>query len=679
MMSPINANDFPNEYNLQINYWQKNAQSIINNYTNKTNSFLFGCQPNLAINMPTAQIIYLLSKRFGDEKVRQCLNPDFTFLSPITENTDSQWIKSVSMVGVNVRTIGSFWSLVKYAFTLPGSVSSIHLLPIWECGVVDSLYGMASWYINTEFFDKEVAVQFPHLDTAEKQLKVVINMLHLMGKTIGFDVVPHTDRYSEISLANPYHFEWLQRKDYKILDHSDKLTDKVAQSIVDFVNINGSKSGDYFPRIATDFFDNEQNNEDVRLRILFGKKENKEDRNNRRNQLISFLFEKGFEPVPATMAPPYRSLIVDPAETAKTIDKEGRIWRDYLIEKPQEMSRVFGPLARYKLYESKDDNFNWELDFTKPKANVFEYVAEKYLNVCLTYNFDFMRGDMSHVQMNPEVSENEIDEFYDIHKFVKNHIKKSKPSFGYFAESFLVADNIMAYGNEANHLNYSDTDSTLGNLQSYAMSDPEFYQEFYKYFKLVQTNSFAPNFTIFTADKDDPRFDQFYWDGNTTRYFIGMFFKYLPSYNSLGFEIRDEHNQPAPNEFYTKLYVFHMEDGPKSTKGPYQWGKNGAQFAEIQAVNYIADQIFSENEKPIFSMISDIEKFTTEKILMWNLEIGQYKYLFVVNFFNGNKSKKYDLPKNQKLKLIYKYNCELNLNHSLSMNSYSQAIFKYEI
>lgn len=679
MMPNINPEEFPNDYYLQINYWQKNAQLIINNYTNKTQSFLYGCQPHLAIGMPTAQVIYLLSKRFSDEKVRQCLNPDFTFESPVTENTDSQWIKSVSMVGVNVRTIGSFWSLVKYAFTLPRAVSSIHLLPIWECGVVDSLYGLASWHINTEFFDRELESQFPHLNSTEKQLKIMINILHLMGKTIGFDVVPHTDRYSEISLANPYHFEWLQRKDYKILDHSDKLVDKIAQSIVDFVNINGSKSGDYFPRIAADFFDNVKYTEEVRLRILFGKKENKEDRNNRRNQLISYLFEKGFEPVPATMAPPYRSLIVDPSESTKTVDKEGRIWRDYLIETPQEMSRVFGPLARYKLYESKNDNFNWELDFGKPRVNVFEYVAQKYLNVCINYNFDFMRGDMSHVQMNPEVVENEIDKYYDIHKFVKNYIKKSKPSFGYFAESFLVADNIMAYGNEAKHLDYSNADSTLGNLQSFALSDPEFYREFYKYYKFAQFNSFVPNFTIFTADKDDPRFDQFYWNGNTTRYFIGMFFKYLPSYNSLGFEIRDDHNESAANEFYTKLYVFHMEDGSKSTNGPYKWGKNGIQFAEIQAVNYIADQIFGGNEKPKISLVSDIEQFEKEKILFWNLEIGRNKYLFLVNLFNGYKSQKYDLPKNKNLNFIYKFNCEMNLNHSISMSSFSQAIFKYEI
>ncbi|MES2796779.1 MAG: hypothetical protein V4683_12485, partial [Bacteroidota bacterium] len=433
-MIGISSTDFPNEYSNQIIFWQNNAQSIINDYTTQKTSFLHGCQPNLAIQMPTTQIIYILTKRFGEEKVRQCLNPDHTFTSPISEEPDSEWLKSVTMVGVNVRTIGSFWSLVKYAMTLPSAISSVHLLPIWECGVVASLYGMASWHINPEFFDYDLSVQFPLLNSIEKQLKVAVNLLHLMGKTVGFDVVPHSDRYSEIVLANPYNFEWLKRKEFKIVDHSDHLPDKVAARIVEFININGSVSGDYFSRNYKDFFDNSKNSEEVRLRILFGNKENKDARNHRRNALISYLFEKGYEPAPATMAPPYRGLIVDQSEEAKTVDNEGRVWRDYIIEKPQEMSRVFGPLARYKLYKSKDHNLNWELDFNKPRTEIFEYVGRKYLEVCQNFNFDFMRGDMSHVQMNPNVTTSHINEYYDIHKFVKNYIKKVKPSFGYFAE-----------------------------------------------------------------------------------------------------------------------------------------------------------------------------------------------------------------------------------------------------
>jgi hypothetical protein len=34
---------------------------------------------------------------------------------------------------------------------------------------------------------------------------------------------------------------------------------------------------------------------------------------------------------------------------------------------------------------------------------------------------------------------------------------------------------------------------------------------------------------------------------------------------SLGYEQRDPHPVPAPNENYTKLYVFQLDEGPKAT------------------------------------------------------------------------------------------------------------------
>jgi hypothetical protein len=667
---------FPSDYNQQKFYWESNAQAKIANYTNNKSSFLAGCQPHLAIQMPSAQVIYLLSKRFGEDKVRFCLNPDNTFDSPVATNTDTAWIKSVTMVGVNVRTIGSFWNVVKYALTLPSHQSSIHLLPIWECGVVASLYGMASWYINNEFFDRDIISQFPHLNTVEKQLKVTINLLHLMGKTVGMDVVPHADRYSEIALTNPHYFEWLQRKDFTILDHSVHVVQKVQQAIVEFVIENQSASGDYFPRNYEDFFDNNQISEEVRQHTIFGKKENSVTRLQRRNALISYLFSFGYEPVPATMAPPYRGLIVDPSDGAKTVDNDGRVWRDYLIEKPQEMSRVFGPLARYSLYETVSEN-SWELNFNKPKTNIFEYVAQKYAQISDEFNFDFMRGDMSHVQMNPNVTDSNVNQYYDIHKFVKGHINSLKPYFGYFAESFLVADNIMAYGNEAKHLELSAADTTLGNLQSIALCEQEFLEEFVKYYEFGLQYSFKPNFTVFTADKDDPRFDAFYWEGNEVRHFLATFFKFFPSYSSLGFEIRDEHLQAAPNEHYTKLYVFQISEGPKATHGPYHWGQNGPLFANISQINCVADNLFQLDNSPIFSNISDLSVLKKDKVISWQLAFGTHNFLFIATLKLQKANIKYDLKGFSNCELSYNLNSELSKTGDfILLESYSCAIFK---
>lgn len=622
----------PQNYEQYLAQWNQNARNHIANYVQHKTSYLAECPPPAVFGMPQEQVIYILSQKFGEQAFRNCFNPDFTQPSPVQAQPNSNWLKSTAMVGVNVRTIGSFWNVVKYALTLPNRWSAIHLLPIWECGVVASLYGKASWHINTEFFDNSLVPFFPNLNTAEKQLKVVVNLLHLMGKTVGIDVVPHTDRYSEIVLANPDYFEWLQRKDYTIIDHTDQVVQKVKQIIIDFISQERSASGDYFSRNATDFFDNDITEEQVRIGILFGDKNNKEGRLARRKALINSLYEQGLEPCPATMGPPYRGLIVDQNPTAKTVDDDHKTWLDYTFEKPTEMSRAFGPLTRYKLYESKNNNKNWEINFEKPRPKVFEYVAQKCEQVADYYHFDFMRGDMSHVQMHPNPEQWDEPTYYDIHQFVKQHIAQQKPYWGYFAESFLEKDNYMAYGSEAVHLNRSKADSALGNLQSFAVQEPQFANDFEKYLQLAQKHNFKPNFTIFSADKDDPRFDSFYEQANELRYFIATFFTFLPSYSSLGFELRDIHLNPAPNEHYTKLYVFQEKKGPKATNGPYVWGQNVALFQNLQLINQFSEVFFAEN----WQFISfDFNKNT--KILSWIFEKEGQKKFFYANFSNEEK------------------------------------------
>lgn len=621
---------FPESYDDFRQFWMNNQQTAISSYIANNQSFISNLLPEQAVQMPAVQLAYILEKRFGQQDFFRAFNPENTVDSPVENFENGEWLKTVNMVGINVRTIGSFWNVIKYALTLPKAQSSIHLLPIWECGVVASLYGIASWNINPEFFDDELAIAFPHLNTIEKQLKIVNNILHLMGKTVGMDVIPHTDRYSEITLANPQFFEWLQRKEFEITDHSENLHEKVQEVILDFLYQYGGTFSEYYPRHKEKFFDNSVLSEEHRLRFLFGEKNNPEGRTERRNKLISHLFSMGYEPVPATMAPPYRGLAVDNREEAKTVDDDGRVWRDYVITKPQEMSRVFGPLARVKLYESKNNNIEWEIDFTKPRQEVWEYMAQKYEGFANHYNFDFMRGDMSHVQMNPNGNPSNPDDYYDIHKYIKRKITSQKPYFGYFAESFLAPPNVMAYGNEEDHLEGSDTDTTLGDLQSMVVGTERFVQEFARYHQLLTTRKFAPNFTIMTADKDDPRFDNFYLKGNEIRMFIGLFLTDMPSYMGLGFEQRDPHPYPAPNEHYTKLYVFQLSEGEKATQGNYHWGQNGRLFRNISILKTISDKIGQSIDNQAIEWLIKPDLTGVNKVIAWTQK-NEPTFIFVVN------------------------------------------------
>jgi hypothetical protein len=527
---------------------------------------------------------------------------------------------------------------------LPRFQDSVHLLPIWEPGVVGSLYGISSWNINTEFYSRELAAACPALDSVEAQLKAVVNLLHAMGRAVGMDVIPHTDRYSEMALAFPHFFEWLQREAIEIVDHSADLHQEVQDAILDFLAANGpAVPGEPFPSSRQAFF-SEALPEGGRLRVLFGHPHDRAGRTARRSRLVAHLYALGYEPVPATMAPPYRGLEVDP-ETTYT-DSQGDVWQDYRITHPQAMSRVFGPLARFKLYGRLDDNANWEIDFDHPRQQVWRYVCEHYAAVQSRFGFDFMRGDMSHVQMRPTGVPESIDDYYDILRAVKHRIQTGGVHyFGYLAETFLAPRNIMLYGDESDHLEASDADTTLGDLQSTSVGSPAFVQRLRQYHDLRTTRRFAPAFAIITADKDDPRFDEFYVRGNDTRLFLALFLTDMPSYMTLGFETRDIHLQPAANEYYTKLYVFHETSGPKATSGPYRWGRNGRLFHQVTRLRLYAEQILEGIQgRPTRWLIAP-DATGENKLIAWTQRDGRPQYVFVANTDTGNGIHNFSLPR----------------------------------
>lgn len=624
------------------------SQGQISPFLIGNQSFIPYLQPSDAVRLYSDHnFLNILYRRLG-HKCYEAFDPHKTVDSPLKgQYTEGGWIKRVNMVGVNVRTVHNFWNVVKYALTLSEAQSSVHLLPIWEPGVVASLYGMCSWNINPEFFSGELYHLMPHLDTVEKQLKVVINLLHAMGKTVGMDVIPHTDRYSEQVLANPSHFEWLQRQDTQILNHDNNLHETVENLIFDFLKIYYANShGVDYPLAyenAAAFFKN--TTEAQRLKIMFGEVNDYGGRLERREALIQFLYDNHFESVPATMGPPYRGIQVDEKD-AIVIDEKGRTWRDYTITRPEKFSRVFGPLTRYKLYDNKDNNKNWVIDFKKPIPSVWQYVAQHYAQVQAEYNFDFMRGDMAHVQMRAEGVPKKRDEYYDILGYIKHYIAHKVPYFASFAETFLAPAGEMAYGDEVEHLEASAADSTLGDLQSMVVGSPRFLTEFRKYLDILYSRQVAPSFTIMTADKDDPRFDEFYVKGNEARLFIGLFLTDMPSYMGLGFEQRDTHLEPAPNEHYTKLYVFKIDEGEKATFGDYVWGKNKNLF-----FNYNRIKLYAENVlKTIQSAHSQwlILPDENNKVIVWTQKENP-QFLFIVNLDIENDLKNVALPTPQYL------------------------------
>jgi hypothetical protein len=134
-----------------------------------------------------------------------------------------------------------------------------------------------------------------------------------------------------------------------------------------------------------------------------------------------------------------------------------------------------------------------------------------------------------------------------------------------------------------------------------------------------------------TSDKDDPRFDSFYIDGNEVRLFTSLFLADLPNYVALGFRTRDTHHHPVPNEHYTKLYVFHETEGPKARHGPYIWGVNGALFGRLTRLYLFADEIRGLLRGRTTRWLIHPDPTAAQKVIAWTQAGEQPDFLFIAN------------------------------------------------
>jgi hypothetical protein len=622
---------------MMFDLWRQNHYIYKDKYTSHQTSYIENLLPEIAVQLNVYEILDILQKRLGAETMQRALDNTRHIQSPVSQYQDGSWLKKTNMVGINVRTIGNFFNVIKYALTLPKSQDSIHLLPIWEPGVVGSLYGITSFNINPKFFSQELAMAIPALNSVEKQLVFVINVLHAMGKNVGMDVIPHTDRFSEMVIANPRFFEWIRRVGGRISSHSETLYREIEEIIWLYLHRHGTANGTPLSYSRNVFFSPEipiLTNEQ-RLEILFGHATDYQGRLRRRIELMQDIVYQGYETLPMAIAPPYRGLHINHEEYI--LDDKGNRWYSYEFDEPQAMSRVFGPLARYKFYHSKNDNAQWQLDFGNPNKPVWSFLTQKIHECQKTYNFDFMRGDMAHVQPRAEGVPAQVDEYYDPLRAVKKYIQQQGvPYFGFFAETFLLEPDSMSYGDELQHLEAIEADSTLGDLQSLRVGSAEYNRKIKTYNHWLKTKKFAPCYTLITADRDDPRYDALYQTGNHLRFFTGLFLTDMPSYMSLGFETRNLHLERGVNEEYTKLYVYEIQDDKevdKVTRGAFNWGKNFEQFAVFQELRTLAENIWEEISGREVRWLAEPDE--NQKLMVWTLQ-DHSKFVFVANLDPNN-------------------------------------------
>jgi hypothetical protein len=361
--------------------------------------------------------------------------------SPVRLMQNGKWLKGKNVVSINVNKVDSFWGVLKYVLTLPKTYEAIHLSPIFECSGIEDIHSNNSWYINPNFYSIELGKLMPHLNTVEKQLKAVINLLHALGKTVGITIMPHTSIFSEITLSNPHFFEWVKSKD-KVMavmtqrDLQEEVKDVVLEFLKKYCPAYPLAS---FPEDKEVFFSTGYG-EAKRNAILFGKPNQVKIRRYRLIAITNFLLKRGYQLLNATELPQHELL----NNKIQRICASKQYQTEMLTKSRSEVQQFEQSMAisQYRLYEQdKHSEPQGALNAYQNRTDIWAYLIEHYMVVQKNYSFDFIKGDIAH---NP-TNINKIRE-RNIVKSVQYAIQQS--GVCYCAS---LADNISIFNKSTGH------------------------------------------------------------------------------------------------------------------------------------------------------------------------------------------------------------------------------------
>lgn len=531
-------------------------------------------RPDKAINLSFQKSVKLLKSIIGTQKFKEAFDITRKFPSPVHNVSDTEWLKQSKIIGINPRITKTYWGIVKYALTFPEN--AIHLFPLWEAGVGGGLYAPSCWKLSSEFLDTDL-IRIGY-DTPDKQLKLVINVLHSMGKTVAFDCLLHCDRFAEQVFLYPRFFEWAKLNNERTsqlfpptIDYN-KLYIEVEELIKHFLKDNGSADlSTEFNDKTFDLFFTEHITEQEKTNILFGKE--KEQRLKRRIKLIELVRSKGFETLPVTEHTPSRPVIFDKMECDNTNN-----WATFKVKNKSNNAVIFGAITPYKLYPIDNQGYPITPD---PNFELWDYLACTYKAFQKEFNFDFLRADMAHNQ--PAHSHNNsIKDLYnkkEIWAHIKDKIQENVLYFGSLAEAFL---NIDYYIDGYQDMENKKFDIVLGPLNFLYLNE-DYITSLKELDKLKNKFSYKTCIASMSNDIDKAENNDLFCSplANEIRLFTGLFTN-APSYMGIGLETRDY--SPTNSNMYSCGYTNYQFND-------FCWGNNLELFNNISKLRELFSKI----------------------------------------------------------------------------------------
>lgn len=522
------------------------------------------------LNIPFEQSLGMLKDILPEESFKEAFDITKKYPSHLVDEIDTRWTKTAKIVGINPRLTKTYWGIVKYAMTFPEN--AIHIMPLFESGD-GSLYVQNSWRLNEDFLDENLSAL--GYKTAQEQLKLVINVLHALGKIVGFDCLPHVDNFSEIVMLNPKYFEWVKLSEDKksqIFDIDPNILYRdIEKIIIDYVGA----SADLY-----------ELDEEQREKIIFP---SNVDRFTQRMALRHAIRDNGYEPIPVVEHSPMRPILFE-----KIVCDNNENWAQFKVPGKSHIAKIIGSITPFKWYRIDKNGYVIKDSVENEVWNYFTNKVNEFQNV---YNFDFLRVDMAHNQISH--SHNEEKNYknqIELWRFLKSEINKNKPYFGTFAECFYSTYYIDAI----NDIENKNFDIVLGAM-NFKQLGKEYFDWLYDFTNPFREHfRFNPCVAIFTNDGDKKRNQHLFANNvhNKIRYFISLFLN-LPSYMGIGFEVISPSAQ-NDNEFSNRYVKKQTDD--------FVFGRNNELFDFIsQMRNYYVEykNIIDNEELELINLDDD--------------------------------------------------------------------------
>ena len=173
--------------------------------------------------------------------------------SPVAHWQSSDWMRDYDYTFFNVRATslvpqetGSFLQGIKLLPIL--RTKGLHMAPFMDCNFgnvycIDSLEMVYRQSLDEDMLAMGI--------TADEQVRFFIDLAHMAGFVVGFDLEPHTSQFSRVVLQNPEMFRWVQLNKAKSATVpkgmktllKEKHQEKIRQQVRDVVAKACKKAG----------------------------------------------------------------------------------------------------------------------------------------------------------------------------------------------------------------------------------------------------------------------------------------------------------------------------------------------------------------------------------------------------------------------------------------------------